>query len=98
MANNDDTFTVDLDALDALIEHLARFTSATDSAVEHVDAFVAQMPWEGATEQAHKQFHALWRSGVDELQEGLRKIREGAQVAHANYSGAANTNVTMWGD
>ncbi|WP_205877923.1 WXG100 family type VII secretion target [Mycobacterium camsae] len=98
MGSNDDAFTVDLEALDALIEHLARFTSGADSAVGHVDAFVSQMPWEGATEQAHKRWHALWRLGVGELQEGLRKIREGAKVAHTNYNGAVNTNVTMWSD
>lgn len=50
--SNDDAFTVDLEALDALIEHMARFTSATDTAIESVDAFVAGMPWERATEQA----------------------------------------------
>lgn len=96
MGSNDDAFTVDLGALDALIEHMTRFTSATDTAAANVDAFVAKMPWEGATEQAHKQWHALWRSGVDELQEGLRKIREGAKIAHANYGDAIKTNVGMW--
>jgi uncharacterized protein YukE len=96
MGSNDDRFTVDLEALDALIEHMARFTTATGTAVEHVDAFVANMPWEGATEQAHKQWHALWRSGVDELQHGLRNIREGAKTAHGNYSSAVKTNVDMW--
>lgn len=96
MSSNDDAFTVDLEALDALVEHMARFTSATNSAVEHVDAFVTGMPWEGATEQAHKQWHELWRSGVDELQEGLRKIRDGAATAHANYRGAVSTNLEMW--
>ncbi|WP_205876617.1 WXG100 family type VII secretion target [Mycobacterium camsae] len=96
MSGNDDAFTVDLAALDALIEHMARFTSATDTAVAHVDAFVASMPWEGATEQAHKQWHELWRSGVDELQEGLRKIRDGAAIAHANYREAVSANLEMW--
>lgn len=96
MSSNDDGFTVDLEALDALIEHMTRFATATGTAVEHVDAFVANMPWEGATEQAHKQWHALWRNGIDELQDGLRQIREGTQVAHANYSNAVNTNIGMW--
>ena len=96
MGSNGDAFTVDLEALDALIEHMARFTSATDAAVEHVDALVAGMPWEGATEQAHKRWHELWRSGADELQEGLRKIRDGATIAHTNYSEAVSTNLAMW--
>lgn len=97
MATND-AFTVDLDALDALIDHMARFTSTTDTAVEHVDEYVATMPWAGETEQAHKRWHAQWRSGVEELKDGLHKIREGAKIAHQNYSNAVNTNVTMWSD
>jgi uncharacterized protein YukE len=96
MGTKDDRFTVDLEALDALIEHMARFTTATGTAAENVDDFVANMPWEGATEQAHKQWHALWRSGFDELQQGLRNIREGAKTAHGNYSSAVKTNVGMW--
>jgi uncharacterized protein YukE len=91
-----DAFTVDLEALDALIDHMSRFTESTDAALEQVDAFVAGMPWEGATEHAHKQWHALWRSGVGDLQDGLRKLREGARTAHRNYSDAIKTNVAMW--
>lgn len=91
-----DAFTVDLEALDALIDHINQFTKSTDSALEHVDAFVASMPWKGVTEQAHKQWHAVWRSGVSDLQDGLRKIREGSRTAHHNYSEAIKTNVAMW--
>ncbi|OBB87984.1 WXG100 family type VII secretion target [Mycolicibacterium peregrinum] len=93
---SDDAYTVDLDALDSLIDHMARFTRATDTNVDNIEAFVASMPWQGATEQAHKHWQAQWRSGVEDLQDGLRKIREGAKTAHENYSSAIKANLKMW--
>ncbi|MBU9763276.1 WXG100 family type VII secretion target [Mycobacterium sp. TNTM28] len=94
---SDDAYTVDLDALDSLIDHMARFTKATDANVDTIEAFVASMPWQGETEQAHKYWQAQWQSGVEDLQDGLRKIREGAKTAHENYSSAIKANLRMWG-
>lgn len=93
---SDDAYTVDLDALDSLIDHMARFTKATDANVDSIEAFVASMPWQGETAQAHKYWQAQWRSGVEDLQDGLRKIREGAKTAHENYSSAIKANLQMW--
>lgn len=97
MASAGDAYTVDLDALDSLITHMGRFTKAVDSNVDHIEAFVVGMPWKGETEREHKQWQAQWRTGVEELQEGLRKIREGAQTAHDNYTSAISANLKMWG-
>ena len=95
--SGDDAYKVDLEALDALITHMDQFTKGTDTNVELIDGYVATMPWTGETERAHKTWQAQWRAGVEDLQEGLRKIREGAKTAHGNYSGAINANLKMWG-
>lgn len=94
---SDDAYTVDLEALDDLIAQMGQFTKATDSNVDLIDAYVAKMPWDGETARAHRQWQAQWRSGVDDLQEGLRKIRESATTAHQNYTSAINANLKMWG-
>ncbi|GLE57222.1 secretion protein [Mycobacteroides chelonae] len=96
MGGSDDAYKVDLETLDNLITHMARFTKATDENVDHIDAFVSKMPWQGETERAHKAWQAQWRTGVEDLQEGLRKIREGAKTAHENYTGAIKANLQMW--
>jgi uncharacterized protein YukE len=96
-AGSDDAYTVDLVALDDLITHLGQFTDATDANVDRIDAYVAKMPWQGETERAHKEWQAQWRSGVEDLQEGLRKIRDSAKTAHENYTGAIDANLKMWG-
>ena len=94
---SEDAYTVDLEALDSLISHMSQFTKATDTNVELIDAYVAKMPWEGETEQAHKQWQARWRAGVEDLQEGLHTIREAAKTAHETYTSAIEANVKMWG-
>lgn len=94
---SDDAYTVDLEALDDLITGMGQFTKATDSNVDLIDAYVAQMPWQGETACAHAQWQAQWRAGVEDLQEGLRKIRDSAKTAHENYTSAINANLKMWG-
>ncbi|OHT82786.1 hypothetical protein BKG68_19840 [Mycobacteroides saopaulense] len=96
-AAGDDAYKVDLEALDNLITHMDQFTKGTDHNVQLIDGYVNTMPWSGETERAHKASQAQWRSGVEDLQEGLRKIREGAKTAHENYSSAINANLKMWG-
>jgi uncharacterized protein YukE len=76
---------------------LSQFTRATDANVDLIDAYVTKMQWEGETERAHKEWQAQWRAGVEDLQEGLRKIRDCAKVAHENYAGAIDANLRMWG-
>lgn len=97
MAGSEDAYTVDLEALDSLVTHMGQFTKVTDSNVELIDAYVAKMPWEGETAQAHAQWQARWRSGVEDLQEGLRKIAAAAKTAHENYTSAIDANLKMWG-
>lgn len=96
-AGGHDAYAVDLEALETLITHMQQFTNATDANVELIDAYTANMPWEGQTEHAHKQWQAQWRSGIQDLQEGLRKIRDSAKTAHGNYTSAINANLKMWG-
>lgn len=96
MTTGDDAYTVDLEALNGLIDHMSRFTDAVDEHVAAIGDYVATMPWTGEAEQAHKQWQAQWRSGVEDLQEGLRSIRAGARTAHENYSSAIAANLAMW--
>ncbi|SHQ33989.1 ESAT-6-like protein 12 [Mycobacteroides abscessus subsp. bolletii] len=97
VGGGDDAYKVDLEALDDLITHMAQFTKATDSNVELIAGYVAKIPWQGATERAHKERQAQWDSGIKDLLEGLAKIREGAKTAHGNYTSAINANLKMWG-
>jgi WXG100 family type VII secretion target len=96
-AGSEDAYKVDLAALENLITHMEQFTAATDSNVDLIDASVAKMAWEGDTERAHNQWQAQWRSGIEDLREGLRKIRASAKTAHENYTSAIDANLKIWG-
>ena len=93
---DDDAYRVNLEALDDLISTMAQFSRHTEEQVAEVDRVTAAMPWEGATEVAHKTWQAQWRSGIDDLHQSMTKLREGARIAHTNYTGALRANTAMW--
>ncbi|MGH3624214.1 MAG: WXG100 family type VII secretion target [Sciscionella sp.] len=82
-----------------VVEQMSRFETYLDTALEDVDARVDQLhaTWTGAAADAQRAAHDRWKRGAQEMRAALTVMRQIASTAHANYSGAAEANVSMWG-
>ena len=91
-------FAVDLDEVESVVGDMARFESRFQAGLADLDEIVARLhgSWSGAAAAAQDQAHARWKQGAGEMHRALVEMREAAQRAHANYSGAADTNARMW--
>jgi WXG100 family type VII secretion target len=91
-------FSVDLQALVAAVDQMSRFESQLEQSLARVRGSVASLglSWHGdaAAQQQAAQNH--WNSGAEALRAALGQLRDVAERAHANYSGAAANNTRMW--
>jgi WXG100 family type VII secretion target len=60
---------------------------------------VAQLgtSWYGDGGEAERSAQQRWDEGAREMRDALARLRQIAEGAHENYSGAAQTNTRMWG-
>jgi WXG100 family type VII secretion target len=93
-----DVFTVDADELIRVVEQMAGCESGLrDLAAElarRVEAL--HLTWDGASAYAHRLANAEWEQGFAGMREALGRMRSAAEVAHGNYTSAAETNTGMW--
>lgn len=91
-------FSVDLDEVAAVVADLDAFERQLTARLGEVDRLVAtlQSAWTGAAADAQAQAHRQWASGAAEMHSALLQMREAAQRAHENYSGAAEANTRIW--
>ena len=91
-------FSIDADELDAVIADVAKTQQQLASLTQDVEQEVAalQSVWEGLAAQAQTEAQAEWRQGMLDMREALEALRAAARTAHSNYTGAADSNVTMW--
>ncbi|KZS74110.1 hypothetical protein A4G29_14770 [Mycobacterium kansasii] len=91
-------YTVDLDALSAFADRLAKFTARAEQIATAVDHCVAELhgSWLGQGADAELEYHQRWTAADKQMREGLDDLRRNAEVAHRNYAGVARLNTTMW--
>lgn len=91
-------YTVNLDALLAFADRLAEFTARAEQIAAAVDQCVAELhgSWLGAGADAEREYHQKWMAADQQMREGLDELRRNAELAHRNYTGVAELNMTMW--
>jgi uncharacterized protein YukE len=52
--------------------------------------------WVGEAATTQADAHRRWSDGAQEMRDALAKLRQAAQTAHGNYTGAATNNMSMW--
>lgn len=93
-----DRFTIDADELDEVIGDVVKCETAlstlTADLAKQIKAL--QSVWEGLAADAQKEAHEEWTTGMRGMRTALKDLRAAAKLAHTNYTGAAQTNLTMW--
>lgn len=95
---SEDDFDVDLDELDELVEQMDHFNKFVDTSA---DQLISQMDklhsiWDGQAAAAHTEWHDRWIAALEDMQDGLDKLKAGSRTAHGNYSKAVAANKKMW--
>lgn len=91
-------FSVNLQALLAAVDQMSQFDGQLEQSLARAKASVESLglSWEGDAANAQQAAQTQWNNGADELRAALGQLRDIAEGAHANYSGAANVNTRMW--
>jgi WXG100 family type VII secretion target len=92
-------FHVDPAALLAVVDRMADFDQQLEAHLAHANGSVAALgaSWYGDAGQAERSAQQRWDEGAREMRDALARLRQIAEAAHENYSGAAQTNVRNWG-
>lgn len=93
-----DNYSLDADELDAVITDLERTETALDAFTTDLEAQLRTLhdTWEGLAARAHVVAHEEWTTGMKDMREAIADLRAAARAAHGNYTGAAETNRSMW--
>lgn len=77
---------------------MGEFVQHTESLVGEIDTLVTQLhgTWSGEAATAHAEAHRHWSRGEAMMREALAQLKTAGATAHHNYTGAMNTNTTMW--
>ena len=91
-------FRVDRDELIDAVDRLQRFEQRMQGALEDADREVNRLhaTWSGTAAEGHREVHARWRRGCEDMHAALTTMRSAAIAAHDNYSAAATANASMW--
>jgi WXG100 family type VII secretion target len=91
-------FRISPDQLSAIVEEMDRFETHLEDALTQADARVNRLhtTWSGPAADAHRAAHDEWKHGAEEMRAALATMRRIATTAHANYTGAASANSSMW--
>jgi WXG100 family type VII secretion target len=91
-------YTVNLDALLAFADRLAKFNVRVEEIATAVDQHIAELhtTWIGEGATAHLDYHEKWMAAAKEMREGLDDLRTNAHVAQRNYTEVIATNTAMW--
>lgn len=93
-----DRFTVDSDELDSVIADVEKTESALQALTDDLEAQIKalQSVWEGLAADAQDAAQREWEQGMLAMRTALLELRQAARTAHGNYTGAADSNVSMW--
>ncbi len=91
-------FSVDPEALLDAATRMEGFERFVDSMLDEVEKMVADLhlTWSGEGATAQAEAHRKWSHGAAMMREALARLKSAGQIAHHNYTGAAETNRTMW--
>jgi WXG100 family type VII secretion target len=91
-------FRVDPEALLAAADRMSEFDQRVEANLARVTATVEQLDasWYGDAGQSERVAQDRWNKGAEEMREALAQLRDIAERAHANYSGAIQLTARMW--
>lgn len=78
---------------------MAAFDAQLEAHLAHAKGSVAALgtSWYGDGGTSERAAQQRWDAGAQEMRDALARLRQIAEGAHENYSGAAQTNVRNWG-
>lgn len=93
-----DDFTLDTGDLDEVIGDLEETEAELNQLLADLDKQMATLhgTWQGESAAAHRVAHDEWASGMRAMRQAMVDLRTAARHAHANYTLAADANVSMW--
>lgn len=92
-------YTVKPGELELVAAALERVTTRLVDAIEDADNASHRLhgTWEGEAALAHADRHSKWSAHAEQMSAALGEMPQVLRGANANYTGAAATNVSMWG-
>jgi WXG100 family type VII secretion target len=93
-----DAFSIDPDELSDIVGDLVACEKKLLRLGADIERQMAvlQSQWEGLAADAQREAQEEWASGMTAMHAALTELREAADLAHQNYTGAATTNLDMW--
>ena len=93
-----DAFSIDPDELSDIVDDLVRAEGRLTRLGEDIARQMAalQSQWEGLAADAQREAQEEWAKGMSAMHGALTELREAADLAHGNYTGAASSNLEMW--
>ncbi|BEK86248.1 WXG100 family type VII secretion target [Nocardia seriolae] len=98
--SDDDGYSVDLDALDALVSrlvNLSKFLTDQFTALDDKVATLRAGAWDSEAAAAYEEAHRQWLTGAQEFAQGVTDTSDAAKKAHGHYSSAIEANSQMFG-
>ena len=94
-----DDFTLDTGELDSVIVDLEECEDELELLLTDLEKQTAALhdTWQGEAAEAHREAHDEWSAGMRAMRQAMVELRTAARSAHGNYTSAAETNVSMWG-
>jgi WXG100 family type VII secretion target len=91
-------FRVDPHALADAVQRMAAFARYAEDMISEIDSRITRLhaTWTGEAAAAHAEAHQHWVRGEAMMRAALARMGAAGATAHANYTGAASTNLGMW--
>lgn len=91
-------YSIDPDELDEIIIDLEKCETALELLTVDLakQLKTLQETWAGLAARAQEEAHEEWTAGMVAMRTALADLRAAARLAHGNYTGAAQANLTMW--
>ena len=89
---------MDAGALGTMMRRMARTEEALLDLGADLQRLMARLSvdWHGSASEARQLAHAEWERGMSTMHSALHDLRRAADVAHGNYTKAAEANERMW--
>lgn len=91
-------YSVDTDALAQRIAQMTAFERTLERQLADLDRAVDHLhiTWVGDAATAHREAHAKWRQGAEDMKKAIAAMRDAGRIAHGNYLSAVDANTRMW--
>lgn len=94
----DDAFSIDLEELSDVVGDLVLCEGALHRLADDIVRQMAELQaqWDGLAGTAQQELQAEWDAGMAAVRKAVAGIRAAADLAHHNYTGAADANLQLW--